>query len=271
MAVDWDLAPKQNLFADFAQGVQYGRANKQYRQDEAARKAYASGDDVAAERAFIEAGNIDAADAIHKRRVEDRREQARQEAVTAVSGGDYEGGQKRALAAGDTQLAEAFAKMDATQRAKLKEHSQAMAAALYQLKDLPPDQQAARWQAMIPHFSRQGYSPEELAIDFTKPGAINAEIADALTFQQMLEHSERDRALTETQRHNRAVETRPVLVGNGGVLVAPGGDGEGRPGVLFRNPKTFAPPRRSGGGGGAPAAAHGPPLNVDPSQVKWNP
>lgn len=260
MDIEWGNQRAPNIFANFTQGYQVGRAIKKNRQADRADKVFASGDDAAAERAYIEAGDVQSANAIHSRRLEDRREQVRQDAVGKMAGGDASGAAQAAAAAGDQQLFEQITKLDDAKRARLKEHSQVIGAALHSLRG--PDGQplpdaAQRWANMRAHFEADGYSPEELNLDVTQPGVIDGGISEAMTVYQAVQAAEQ-------ARHNREMEGRPVAVGDGADLIDPR---TGR--KLYSNEKNFSPKGGGRGGGSYGATPHGPVIDIDPNQVKW--
>jgi hypothetical protein len=249
MDLNWDQLRAPNLFASFAQGQQYGQKQKQYRQEQEqyeqsqrARNMFANGDDQGAERGFIQAGDIPSANAIHSRRNDDRRLEARGKAVDALGAGKMDEARQSAIGAGDDQLAAYIDKMDERQRATVKEHSQQMASALYEIRDLPPAEQAARWGEMSQRFAAEGYKPEELAIDFNQPGAIQKEISDALTVKEKIEAAERS-------RHNLQMERRTPQ----GFTYGEDGNLEVDPGYVAGKRQiagaTRAPPRTPSGAG----------------------
>lgn len=221
--IDWGLLRPANIYGAFESGLQDARRAKKDAR-EAARQ------DV--QDAYYQS-RIDA-EAFDQRRqtAEDERLAAgRKTAGDLLAKGDYAGAQTAAL--GDKELYDHIKGLDAAHREQLKGWNATIGQSMRGLlgpdgKPLPDA--AVRWQNMRAQLVGSGIPEDMVNVDVTKPGAIEAELADAGQMDELLKS-------VETYRHNTAMESIPKVVGNGAVAIGP--DGE----VMYRNPRTFAPPR----------------------------
>lgn len=205
MPIDFSALNSPNFFADYAGGL---KAGQEMKQANAQRKAYNmfSSDPAAAEAALIAAGDFKGANAMQERRETMRQETARTTAGGQIKAGDMRGAQSTYMDAGMVEMANAINTMDKSQREAIKEQNKVLAAALYPLRDLPPDQAAAQWAQRKQVFIDKGYKPEDVEIDFTKPGVVAAHIAEAMEVDKLIDQANKDRTFEESRRHNQVGE-----------------------------------------------------------------
>lgn len=225
--LDWRLA-SGNPFGEFVDGFQQGRETARQKER----------DNLFAQRQEFEMGEA--------RRRQEAQDAAmrRQEAVGAAIGkNDYAGA--RQAAGGDLDMLSAIGKLDAERKAQLSELAEVSARQLYTLRGLPPEQQAQRWQQIVPSLVQRGLDPKELEIDFSDPTAIEREIAEAMSLKDMIAqtNAQRDdeRAALKDREMQEYRDQMLALAGRREGRMAAGGGG------------------RSGGGGGRPAPTGGAP------------
>lgn len=164
-----------------------------------------------------------------------------------AAGGDLVGAKGAALEAGDFDIAGQIGTLDAQQRALATEHASTIGAIGIRLLEVPYEQRKVAIQSLLPALAERGFKPEELSSFDPTDANLNGAIGQAMTIKDAVAMMDQERDRAERERHNRAIESRPLIVGGGAVAV----DGDGG-GVIYRNPKTFAPKSGRGGSGGMP-------------------
>ncbi|RAK52140.1 hypothetical protein [Phenylobacterium deserti] len=218
--INWGALNQTNPFAQYVEGREVGAAMRQKGMRDKAYNIFAT-DPAQAEQILMQAGDIRGANAIHERRELERQRAVQADVAGRIGQNDYAGAQQVAVAGGEYDLASTIRQMGKEQREQVKEQMGVLAAALYPLRDLPPDQAAQRWAQIAPSLSqRYGYKPEDLNLDFSQPGVIDQHVAEALGVKEMVEQGNEDRnfglkqdqfglereRFGETRRHNRATE-----------------------------------------------------------------
>jgi hypothetical protein len=160
-----------------------------------------------------------------------------------AASGDLTGARRTALEGGGFEIAEGLGKLDAQQRAVAAERASTLGAIGIRLLEVPYGQRKGAIESLLPALAERGFDPEQIAGLDPTDANLNGAIGQAMTIKDAIAAQDQERERAERERHNRATESRPIIVGGGAVAV----DGEGG-GVIYRNPKTFAPPRARAGG-----------------------
>jgi hypothetical protein len=238
MDIDWRLAGSGNPFGQFAEGFLNGQQNKRQRER----------DNLFAQRQTFEIQEAQA------QREKQEAAAARQAAVgAAVVKNDFTGA--REASGGDMDLLKSIGEMDKARRAELAETAEFGARQLYALQGLPPEEQARRWQATVPMLVQRGAKVEELNIDFNDPGAIQRELAEAMTLKEMIAqtNAERDdRRASEKDRTDAKFRERTLAQGDARIGLAREAHRE----------------RKKSGGYGTPGAPGGSGINT--AEVEWD-
>jgi len=176
MAINWSLAGNANPFADFAEGLEGGMQMHRQRQRD---------------NLFQQQHALKVAEAQRAQAKEERQERRQMAVGEAVGKGDF--ATARTAAGGDFDLLKAIAELDDRQKKQVSENAELAARQLYTLRGLPPQEAAQRWEMIKPGLVARGLKAEELAIDFTQPGIIDSEIAEAMSLKEMVEQANKER------------------------------------------------------------------------------
>lgn len=248
MAVDimWDRLAQPNAVGNLLSGYEAGQAKGKERKIGNALGQYATDPDAAV-KGLMEAGDIQGANALRTFGRQDAQDKARAQVAPMIEAGDYAGA-AQGVAGVDPEMAQqlmAWAKTaKAEEKAALQAKMEATAKALLPLKDLPPEQAAARWLQIAPTL---GAKPED--IDFTQPGVIEAHINEALEVKDIIAQQKDARDFAATQADREADNRRA----DAQLRVSQGQLGVSR-GNLGQRQREHEERRRQGGYAGAGAA-----------------
>ena len=159
-----------------------------------------------------------------------RVQQQRPTIAQRAQGGDLRGAQQDALAGGDFDYAEALGKLDESQLKRAGEEAGIMASVASNLRKAPQNERGVLLQSYLPALKATGhFSDEELsaaAADLSD-GRLDGFIATGTSLKDRIDQQLRERTITETERHNRINETRPIWDPSSGTLIYPSGSAPG--------------------------------------------
>jgi len=133
------------------------------------------------------------------------------------------------------QFQEVFMKMNDAQRQHAKDLNNIIGATAYSLKQLPPEQRAARLQSQIPDLVKSGISMDKIqSVDLSDAG-LDGLVSQARTLDQMITQGNADRTFqagrsdhADTMRHQGVMENiaiqnanKPISVSAGSTLIDP--------------------------------------------------
>lgn len=219
-----------------------GRQQGQDRRRQNALSQYASGDRAGGMNALV-VEDPELAMRMQRQGRDDEQYALRQRAGAMAASGDYAGARTATLSGGDFDAASHIAKLDDQQKALALEHVNVQAGVLANLKTYPVEMRKQAIASIKPQLVAAGMPAEQIDSFDPTDANIDAISGQVLGLKGVLEQQLSREKFTETQRHNKAVEDRPISVGNG-AMVFDRGRGE----IVARNPKVFAP-RRAGVGG----------------------
>jgi hypothetical protein len=249
-----------NYLGTALSGFSAGRQVGQDRRRQSALAQYASGDRAGGLSALT-VEDPELAGRMQRQARDDEQYDSRKRIGGMVASGDYAGAGRAANEAGDFDAASHVSKLDAGQKALALEHVNVQAGVLASLKTYPVEMRKQAVQSIKPQLVAAGMSPEQIDAFDPSDANIDALSGQVLGLKGVLEQQLAREKLGETQRHNKAMEDRPISVGNG-AMVFDRGTGE----VVARNPKVFAPRAA----GSAASGRSGAPVVVNEAEVEWD-
>lgn len=189
MDIRWELA-SGNPFAQLNEGFQQGRQNARQKERD---------------NLFAQQQAFEIQQAQRKQELQDAA-MRRQEAVGGfVAKNDYAGA--RQAAGGDLDILKGIGELDEAHRKDLAEAAELTGRQLYALKGLPPEEQARRWAQIAPGLAQRArVDPNELAIDFNDPGAIDRELAEAMSLKDMIAQTAAEAKAKADREHQKVLE-----------------------------------------------------------------
>lgn len=134
-----------------------------------------------------------------------QQQQARQMAAQQAAGGDYSAAQQTALQSGDFDLAGTIRGWDDNQRKQAMAEAETIARVAYGLRQLPPQDRMAAFQANIPALRAQGFSDQEIQ-------AAGQDLSDGVLDGYV-------RSMSDIQQQFQRMQPDYQVVGEGDVLV----------------------------------------------------
>lgn len=237
-----------------------GRQVGQDQRRQSALAQYASGDRTGGMNALI-VEDPELAARMQRQARDDEQYDTRKRIGGLAAKGDYGAAQKEALGAGDPEFAEHLAKLDANQKALALEHVNVQAGVLANLKTYPLDLRKQAIASIKPQLVAAGMKADQIDAFDPSDANIDALAGQVLGLKGVLEQQLSREKLSEVQRHNKAMENRPISVGNGAMVYDRGAGA-----VVARNPKVFAPRAA----GSTRSSSGQPAVVIREDEVEWD-
>ena len=208
-----------------------------------------------------------------KTRQAQRQDEIRPLIAQRVAQGDYAGAQQQALGVGDNDMAQRISDLSDADTKTAAAHASAVASAASILRSRPVEQRQDVFNAIVPGLRSAGLSDAEIeagrqhiADNGWSDDVLDGYVDTHQSVKDLAEQQARDRAQTETERHNRWDENKVqwVTPPPGGYVQGVRADGTmlGQPAGAPSPSPTSTPPTPGVVGSGIDRSGASPPVSV---------
>jgi hypothetical protein len=203
-----------------------------------------------------------------------RADETRATVSTRLGAHDYLGAETAAISGGNAELASHIASLDAATRTRVAEGFNTIGSLAYSLKQVPPEERQARFQAAIPMLRAHGLGDDVLQhVDLSDAG-LDGYVSSALTVKEQIAQAnavaDRNKpvAVSMEERLVSPVDGREIVGGHPKLSIQTVTNADGTQSIVPVDPYTgqaggiAARGDAAGGGGGAPPA-HGGTVALD--------